>query len=97
MALQIDLSKPLSAEDREYLIARGRRHLVLQNDRQFAGQKSSSPAPQGSKTPEQAEWESQVNDLTVAELRDELSNRGLETKGNQETLRKRLIEAGPEA
>ena len=70
---------------------------MLQNDRHFAGQKSSSPAPQSSKTPEQAEWESQVNDLTVAELRDELSNRGLETKGNQETLRKRLIEAGPEA
>ena len=96
MAIQIDLDKPLSPEDREYLLARGRRYLVIQNDRQFA-KKASSPAPQGSKTPEQAEWESQVNELTVAELRDELSNRGLDTKGNQETLRKRLIEAGPEA
>jgi hypothetical protein len=96
MSRQIDLDEKLNDEDRQYLLARGRRHLVLQNDRRFSS-KTSSPAPQETKSNEQAEWESQVNELTVAELRDELSNRGQDTKGNQETLRKRLIEAGPEA
>ncbi|MBK8246290.1 MAG: hypothetical protein IPK85_02605 [Gemmatimonadetes bacterium] len=97
MARQIDTNKPLSDEDRAYLLARGRRHLVLQNDRRFANQDASSPAPQGSKTSEQAEWEEQVNELTVAELRDELANRNLDTTGKQDALRKRLIEAGPES
>jgi hypothetical protein len=96
MARQINLDEKLSDEDRKYLIARGRRYLVLQNDRRF-NSKTSSPAPQEAKSPEQAEWERQVNELTVAELRDELSNRGLDTKGNQQVLRDRLIQAGPEA
>jgi hypothetical protein len=95
MSVQIDLSKKLSDEDRAYLLERNRRHLVIQNDRLFSNE--SSPAPQGSNTPEQDDWEDQVNELTVAELRDELSNRNLDSKGNQETLRKRLIQAGPEA
>lgn len=97
MAVQIDPNKKYSDEERQFLLARGRRHLVLQNDRQFADQKASGSAPQSPKTAEQVEWENQVSELTVPELRDELSNRGLDTKGNQETLRRRLIEAGPEA
>src|SRR5437868_6679863 len=97
MARQIDMNAPLSDEDRTYLLNRGRRHLVLQNDRRFKDQKASpSPAPQET-DPRQTEWEAQVNELTAAELKAELSNRGLDSKGNQETLRKRLIEAGPEA
>lgn len=94
MSKQIDLDTKLNDEDRAYLLSRGRRHLVLQNDRRFAT--ASSPAPQET-NPAAAEWAAQVNELTVAELRDELANRSLDTKGNQETLRKRLIEAGPEA
>jgi SAP domain-containing protein len=97
MALQIDPDHKYTEEERRYLLARGRRHLVLQNDRRFPDKAASSPAPQGSKTPEQEEWEAQVNELTVAELRDELANRNLDTKGNQDTLRKRLIETGPES
>lgn len=96
MSVQIDLSKKLSDEDRAFLLARGRRHLVLQNDRTFPD-KASGPAPQDPKAAERAEWEGQVNELTLEELRDELANRNLDTKGNQQTLRKRLIEAGPEA
>lgn len=95
MARQIDLDSKLSDEDRAYLLDRGRRYLVIQNDRRFS-QPESSPAPQETNQAD-AEWTAQVNELTVAELRDELNNRGLDTKGNQETLRKRLIEAGPEA
>jgi len=96
MSVQIDPNHKYTDEERAFLIARGRRHLVLQNDRRFA-EDASSPAPQDSKTPEQVEWEEQVNELTVAELRDELANRNLDTKGNQSVLRERLIEAGPES
>jgi hypothetical protein len=95
MSRQIDLDKKLNDEDRAYLLARGRRYLVIQNDRRFASNDGPpSSAPQRTANPE---WEAQVNELTVAELRDELSNRGLDAKGNQETLRRRLSEAGPEA
>jgi hypothetical protein len=96
MSRQIDLTQKLSDEDREYLLSRGRRHQVIVNDRQFANEDASSPAPQDSKTSEDPEWADQVNELTTDELKDELSNRGLPTTGNQETLRKRLIKAGPE-
>lgn len=35
MSRQIDLSKPLSEEDREYLDSRGRNDLIERNDRQY--------------------------------------------------------------
>lgn len=97
MSIQVDhTSQKLTDEERGYLLQRGRRHLVLQNDRMFPD--ASSSAPQGSTPPEQdEEWTEQVRELTVPELQDELSNRGLSTSGKQDTLRKRLIEAGPEA
>ena len=95
MSRQVDLDKPFSKEDRAYLLSRGRRYLVIQNDRRFHP-KEGAPSSAPQKTADPA-WEAQVNELTVAELRDELSNRGLDTKGTQETLRKRLIDAGPEA
>lgn len=94
MSIQIDLTKKLSDEDRAYLLARGRRHLVIQNDRRHAARSSSSSAPQG--TTQDSEWAEEVRELTVQELKDELSNRGLATTGKQADLQARLIEAGPE-
>lgn len=94
MSIQIDLTKKLSDEDRAYLLARGRRHLVIQNDRRFAVARNSTPAPQGSN--EDGAWAEEVRELTVQELKDELSNRGLATTGKQADLQARLIEAGPE-
>lgn len=91
MSIQIDLEKKLSDEDRAYLLARGRRHLVLQNDRRFAS-RNASPAPQETED----DWEAEVKELNVEELRAELQNRDLPTSGNKAELQKRLIEAGPE-
>jgi len=98
MSHQVDLTKKLNTEDRAYLLARGRRHLVLQNDRRFS---SSSPsAPQGAtdeqEGSEEFTWEDEVKELNVEELRDALSERDLATTGNKAELQKRLIEAGPE-
>lgn len=94
MSKQIDLEKKLSDEDRAYLLARGRRWQVIQNDRRFA---STTAAPQQSSNDgESDEWEAEVKELTVDELRDELANRGLSTSGNKPELQKRLIAAGPE-
>lgn len=94
MSVQIDLTEKLSDEDRRYLLARGRRHHVIQNDRRFNTASSSSSAPQG--TTQDGEWATEVRELTVQELKDELSNRGLATTGKQADLQARLIEAGPE-
>lgn len=44
MSRSIDLSKKLSAEDREYLLTRGRNDLINANDEQF-GSSSSEPTP----------------------------------------------------
>ena len=99
MAISIDLEAPLSADDRAYLLERGRRYLVLQNDRRFADGEDSdapTPAPQESDESDQDDWEEQVSELNVEELRDALSDRNLSTSGNKDALRKRLVEAGPE-
>jgi hypothetical protein len=91
MSRQVDIfNGPLSDEDRDYLLSRGRRHLVLQNERQFA---EPSPAPQGS---DDDDWADQVDELNVAELRDELLSRGLDASGNKDALKRRLLAAGPE-
>jgi hypothetical protein len=97
MSRQVDITVgPLSDQDREYLEQRGRRHLILQNERMFP-EGEASPAPQGSTVDEEEDitWEDEVNQLTVDELKTELSERGMPTTGNKETLQKRLIDAGP--
>jgi hypothetical protein len=98
MSIQINIDQKLSPEDRDYLLSRGRRHLVLQNDRRFAGLADAAPAPQGptDEGDEEIDFEAEVNELTADELRDELGRRGLATTGNKDALRKRLIEAGPD-
>ena len=94
MSKQIDvLTHKLTQEERDYLESRGRRHLILENDRRFP---DSSSAPQRTNQSEDEDWEDQVNELTVAELRDELTSRGLSASGNKDELRARLIGAGPD-
>jgi hypothetical protein len=97
MSRQVDITAgPLSDQDRDYLEQRGRRHLILQNERMFAEGDEPSPAPQGSDVEEDESWEEEVKQLTVDELKTELGERDLSTTGNKEALQKRLIEAGPE-
>ena len=94
MSRQVDLSKPLSDEDRAYLESRGRRWQILNNDRMFANREGSDAAPQ--RRSEEDEWADEVRELTVDELKTELAARELSTSGNKAELQKRLIEAGPE-
>jgi hypothetical protein len=53
MSRQVDLTKKLSAEDRDYLMAWGRYVDVQRNDAQFAGE--GSKAAEGDSGPEKAD------------------------------------------
>ena len=98
MSSQVDImAGPLSDQDRAYLESRGRRHLILQNERQFP-EGEASPAPQGSTVEDEEEitWEEEVSQLTVDELKAELAERDLPVSGNKAELQQRLIKAGPD-
>ncbi len=97
MSRQIDITAgPLSDQDREYLEQRGRRHMILQNERQFP-EGEASPAPRGSTADDdEMTWEEEVDQLTVEELKAELAERDLAVSGNKSELQKRLKDAGPE-
>lgn len=47
MSRKIDLSKPLSDEDREYLLTRGRNDLIAQNDLDYKGGNDPKPIDDG--------------------------------------------------
>ena len=77
----------LSDEDRAYLLSRGRRSEILANDRRFAEDGEGAP---------ETSWEDEVDAMTVAELKEELTARGLPATGAKAELQNRLYEAGPE-
>jgi hypothetical protein len=93
---EVDLSRPLSDEDRAYLLQRGRRHLVLQNDRQFENGEFARPDDDDEDEDEiDQEWVSEVEAMNVDQLRAELQRRSLSTSGKKDELQDRLIEDGP--
>ena len=70
---------------------RGRRSDILLNERMVReGAFQSAPAEQ------EVSWEDEVHEMTVAELKQELGARGLDTTGNKAELQQRLSEAGPD-
>lgn len=115
----MDLSKPLSDEDREYLIERRREDEIRLNDAEFGNlddsekdevskQHDRDVADEEAEKKEQADAEAalaeadeegypehlveKVEPLTVAQLRAALKKRDLDTSGDKEELRIRLIE-----
>ena len=112
----VDLSKPLSDEDREYLIERRREDEIRFNDAEFGDlkdkdKKAVSEQHDSDVKEDKAEQEAyekalaeadeegypehlveKVEPLTVAQLRAALKKRDLETSGDKEELRIRLIE-----
>jgi len=95
MARYVDhLAGPLSDEDREYLLNRGRRHLVIQNERMFS-EEGEGTVNQGHRDEDEVDWDAEVNAMTVPELKEELEARGESTQGNKADLQRRLIDLGP--
>jgi hypothetical protein len=91
---KIDISQPLSDEDRAYLDTRGRHDLIALNDEQFGGS-SDEEASLTSSQAEQAnlqieEEDDEYSDMTNEALREELSDRGLSTSGAKADLQARL-------
>lgn len=97
MSRQINVyDHKLTQDERDYLEQRGRRHLILQNDRQFADSDAPARAPrEPDEDDDEITWEEEVDELNVDELKAELSDRGLSTAGNKPELQKRLKDAGP--
>lgn len=77
MSRQIDLTKPLSDEDREYLDTRSRQDLIALNDEQFG---------------DSDEAEDEYSDMTNEALRAELGERELSQSGTKAELIARLRE-----
>lgn len=87
--------RPLADDEIEYLEARGRRADIILDQRmkdegEFDRRAKAQPAEQ------EVSWEDEVHELTVAELKQELGARGLDTFGNKAELQARLTEAGPD-
>lgn len=96
MSIQVDLSKPITDEERAYLLQRGRRHLVLQNDRRFQNGEFAPPADADEEEDEiDQEWVTEVEAMNVDQLRAELQRRSLSTSGKKDELQDRLIDDGP--
>lgn len=126
MSKQIDLTKPLSDEDRQYLEDRARHYEIAANDAEHAGAElppeylgltGGEPAfgvpadshPEGvglgegtlrptnphatvadESAPTEEDSEDSYDDMTVAELQDELENRELPKSGKKAELIARL-------
>jgi SAP domain len=86
MSRQIPMDKPLSAEDREYLHARGEHQRVEQMDETFGVEEEEEDLDQ---VP--------LEDWTVDELKAELLRLGLPTTGKKPELVERVRGARPEA
>lgn len=77
MSREVDLSKPLSDEDREYLHSRGLHTTVERMDSQFGSEPTdpdaadnSAPAPGGDEQPPE-----NYNEWTVQDLQEEIRER----------------------
>jgi len=94
---KIDLSQPLSDEDRAYLDSRARHDLIALNDEEH-GVTHEDDAPTTSSQAEQAnlqvdaeeDIEDEYSSMTNDDLRAELEDRDLPTSGNKADLLARL-------
>lgn len=84
MSRQIDISKPLSKADRQYLQDRGRLPEDVEPVTDDDDASDSSPADEG----EDVAYE----DMSKDALQAECAERELPTSGNKETLIARLVE-----
>lgn len=84
--------RPLTDDEIAYLETRGRRADIILDQRM----KDEGNFNKVSQQESEVSWEDEVHDLTVAELKQELQARGLDTSGNKAELQARLTEAGPD-
>lgn len=83
MSRQIDYTKPLSEEDRAYLLMRGEESRVEQMDRDF---------PLGEDDDDEVNFYAVEDGWNKAALQGELKLRKLDTSGTADELRARLME-----
>lgn len=103
MARQIDQSKPLSDEDRDWLLTRGQNGLVERLDREFAGQPAEAPEDEPEEVEDQPNGddpdadgesaEASYDHLMVSELKELLEKRGLPVSGSKQELIDRLVQS----
>lgn len=106
MSRYVDLRKPISDEDRAYLMSRSREGDVAVNDRMFKDRPEDEVAARVSQANQDDEDEIEdaelvqdqadldfVNSLKTGELRVQLEARGLDKTGSKADLMQRLLAA----
>lgn len=106
MSRQIDFDKPLSDDDRAWLHEWSQDWRIEENERKFgkpeAEQESFAAQQESPAQPElptvgsanlDPSLEDQIAALTVAELKEELSEIGQSSEGNKKELQERLLKA----
>lgn len=99
MSRQVDLTKPLSDEDRQYLIERADNRSLEINAAHVAGAEASNPVDTSSNDQGGDPADLAVEDMTVQQLHDaivahnEQHGTDLAVSGNKEELQMRLTEA----
>lgn len=92
MSKQIDLTVPLSDEDREWLLARGRDADVALADRLASGEPlvaedaGAASAPEDSSAPGEDAPTDQYDEWSKDALQSELEDRGLPSRGTKAEL-----------
>lgn len=94
MAREIDLTKPLSEEDAAYVSQRPwlQAEITLMERNGELEYDLHPAAPAVEEEEEESEDEETYDDLTVAQLKEDLKSRDLSVEGNKATLIARLIE-----
>lgn len=91
MSRQIDYTRKLSDEDREYLLTRGQDNLVARMDSLFADDGSDPQEPTPDPDPDPAAGGIKaLEDMTIEELKELLRENDLPVGGNKDELIERL-------
>lgn len=87
MSRRIPTDRPLSEEDRRYLLDRGKEELAAWLDSALKDREPSEPDDEDEDEDELEDW---LDRMSRGELVAEARRRGLKTTGSAEELRKRL-------
>jgi SAP domain len=90
MSRQIDITQPLSDEDRQYLVDR---HHVVALERNAAFVAGASVAGDEREEEKEDEDGPDLEDMTVQQLQEVLRKRDLPVSGTKDELLARLLEA----
>lgn len=82
MSKIVNYDHAFTQEEREYLLSRAREHEVTANDRMFGPGSAPAPKPVAAEAVPADDDDLDINELTVAELKAELDEAGVDYPSN---------------